>query len=109
MTESQRQSYVDQAVDQIADMRKQLGFASRAMSIAEAHNALIGAEVKRLGQDKDLGYASQATIDTGVLNLYATEFNMALARASYLDRWTEFISLAGIDPALGNLSSRYAR
>lgn len=109
LTERQRQTYIDSTVDQIADMRKQLGFSSRAMSIAEVHNALIAAEVKRLGQDKDLGYASQATIDTGVLNLYATEYIMAYARSEYLSRWTEFISLAGIDPALANLSSRYAR
>jgi outer membrane protein TolC len=109
LTERQRQTYIDSTIDQISDMRKYLGFSSRAMSIAEVHNALIAAEVKRLGQDKDLGYASQATIDSGVLNLYSTEFNMALARSDYLGRWTEFISLAGIDPALGNLSSRYAR
>jgi outer membrane protein TolC len=109
LTERQRQSYVDQAVDQMADMRKQLGFASRAMSIAEVHNALIDAEVKRLAQDKVLGYASQATIDAGVLTLYSTEFNMVFARGEYLGRWTEFISLAGIDPALDNLSPRYAR
>jgi len=108
-TERIRQSYIDSAVDQISDMRKQLGFESRAMQLAEAHNALIAAEVKRLGQDKDLGYASQATIDTGLLNLYATEFNMAFARTQYLSRWSEFISLAGIDPALANLSPRYAR
>jgi outer membrane protein TolC len=107
--ERQRQTYIDSTIDQISDMRKQLGFSSRAMSIAEVHNALIAAEVKRLGQDKELGYASQATIDTGVLNLYATEFNMVIARSEYLNRWTEFISLAGIDPALANLSSRYAR
>jgi outer membrane protein TolC len=109
LTERQRQTYIDSTIDQISDMRKQLGFASRAMSIAEVHNALIAAEVKRLGQDKDLGYASQATIDSGVLNLYATEFNMAFARTDYLSRWTEFISLAGIDPALANLSPRYGR
>jgi len=107
--ERQRQTYVDSSIDQISDMRKQLGFSSRAMSIAEVHNALIAAEVKRLGQDKELGYASQATIDSGVLNLYATEANMVFARSEYLSRWTEFISLAGIDPALANLSSRYAR
>ena len=107
--ERQRQTYIDSTIDQISDLRKQLGFSSRAMSIAEVHNALIAAEVKRLGQDKELGYASQATIDTGVLNLYATEFNMVYARSEYLGRWTEFVSMAGIDPALENLSSRYAR
>jgi outer membrane protein TolC len=109
LTERNRQSYIDSTIDSVSDMRKQLGFSSRAMSIAEVHNALIADEVKRLGQDRDLGYASQATIDAGVLNLYATELLMAGARSDYLDRWTEFISLAGIDPALANLSSRYAR
>ena len=109
LTERARQSYIDSSVDQISDMRKQLGFASRAMSIAEVHNALIASEVKRLGEDKNLGYASQATVESGLLNLYATEFNMAFARSEYLSRWSEFISLAGIDPALANLSSRYAR
>src|SRR5665213_4032253 len=71
LTERARQSYIDSSVDQISDMRKQLDFASRAMSIAEVHNALIASEVKRLGEDKDLGYASQATVESGLLNLYA--------------------------------------
>ena len=107
--EQQEQAYVDQSVDAIADMRKQIGFSARAMALSEVHNALIGAEVKRLGEDKSLGYASQATIDAGTLNLYATEFAMTYARNDYYGRWVEFVSLAGIDPALQNLSSRYAR
>jgi len=109
LTERERQTYIDQTLDQIADMRKQLGFASRAMHLSEVHNALIASEVKRLGDDKSLGYASQATIDTGIVTLYATEFNMAFARSDYFGRWTEFVSLAGIDPALANLPSRYVR
>jgi outer membrane protein TolC len=107
--QQQEQAYIDQSVDQIADMRKQLGFSARAMALSEVHNALIAAEVKRLGEDKNLGFASQATIDAGVLNLYSTEFNMTFARNDYLGRWVEFVSLAGIDPALQNLSSRYVR
>ena len=78
------------------------------MSLAETHNALIDAQVKQLNDDKALGYASQATIDTGVLNFYATS-TLAYARSDYLGRWTEFISLAGIDPAIANISSRYVR
>ncbi len=109
LAERTRQTYIDQTIDQVSDMRKQVGFSSRAMHLAEVHNALIAAEVKRLGDDKNLGYASQATIDTGIVTLYATEFNMAYARSDYFSRWTEFISIAGIDPALANLQSRYVR
>lgn len=107
--ERQRQTYVDQTIDLITDMRHQLGFSSRALSLAEVHNALIEAEVKRLNQDRSLGYASQATIDTGTLNFYATQYLMAYARMDYMSRWTEFISLAGIDPAIANISARYVR
>ena len=102
-------NYVDSTVDQISDMRRQIGFSARAVSLAEVHHNLIEAEVKRLGEDRSLGYASQATIDTGVLNLYATEFQVAQARSLYLGQWSEFISLAGIDPALANISPRYVR
>jgi hypothetical protein len=109
LSERSRQTYIDQTIDQINDMRKQLGFASRAMHLAEVHNDLIAAEVKRIGDDKSLGYASQSTVDSGLVTLYATEFNMAYARSDYYSRWTEFISLAGIDPALANLDSRYVR
>ena len=104
-----RQSYVDTTIDSITDMRRQIGFSSRAMSLSEAHHALIDSQVRQLNQELGLGYASQATIDSGVLNLYATEFNMAYARSDYLNHWTEFISLAGVDPALANLPSRYVR
>ena len=58
----------------ITYMRHQLGLSSRALSLSEVHNALIGAEVKRHHDDLKLGYASQATIDASTLNLYATEF-----------------------------------
>jgi outer membrane protein TolC len=107
--ERMRQTYVDQTIDQIADMRKQVGFSSRAMAIAELHHSLIEAEVKRLSDDKNLGYASEATIDTGRVTLYAWEFNTAYARSDYFSRWTEFVSLAGLDPALANLPTRYVR
>ena len=80
------------------------------MGLAEVHNALIEAEVKRLGDDKNLGYASQATIDAGVAPIsMRPSSTWRYARSDYLSRWTEFISLAGIDPALANISPRYVR
>jgi len=107
--ERARQTYIDSTIDSISDLRKQVGFSQRAMGLAEVHNALIAAEVKRLGDDKNLGYASQATIDAGIVNLNATQYNMAFARTDFLSRWTEFVSLAGIDPAIANIAPRYVR
>jgi outer membrane protein TolC len=104
-----RKTYVDSTIDSITYLRHQIDFSARSMSIAEVHNALIGAEVKRLGDDLGLGYASEASIDSGRLNLYSTEYLMAYARTDYLNRWTEFISQTGIDPAIENISPRYVR
>jgi outer membrane protein TolC len=107
--ELQLKSYVDATVDSIGEMRRQLGFSARGLSLAEVRYALIDAQVKRLSGDKALGYASQATIDEGTLTLYATDFDMAYARSDYLGRWTEFVSLAGLDPAIENISPSYDR
>ena len=107
--ELQKKTYVDTTIDSITYMRHQIDFSSRAMSLAEVHHALIEAEVKRIGEDLGLGYASQASVDSGKLNLYSTEYAMAYARNDFLNHWTEFISLAGIDPALDNIPSRYVR
>jgi len=107
--ERQKKTYVDSTIDTITYMRRQIEFSSRALSLSEIHHALIDAEVKRLSGEKTLGYASQASIDLGLQTLYATEFQMSEARADLLGRWTDFISLAGIDPALSNISPRYVR
>lgn len=107
--ELRMKTYVDATIDLIDEKRHQLGFSARALALAEVHHALIEAQVKRLGTDQALGYASEATIDTGTLNLYATEFNMAYARGDFLGQWSEFVSLAGLDPAIENISPRYER
>ena len=104
-----RKNFVDNSIDQITDMRQQVGLSSRALSLSEVHHALIGAEVQRILDDVKLGYASQATIDSSTQNLYQTDVELAGARTDYFMQWSAFISLAGIDPALDNVSPRYVR
>jgi outer membrane protein TolC len=104
-----RKSYIDSTIDQISYMRHQLGLSSRGLSLAEVRHALIGAEVKKVMDDLKLGYASPATVEASTMNLYNTDVELANARTDYLSRWTEFISLAGLDPAIANISPRYVR
>jgi outer membrane protein TolC len=103
-----RQSYIDSTIDSITNLRHMLGLSARALSLTQVHSALIGAEVKRVTEDVKLGYASQATLETSTSNFYQTEYELSIAETDYLSKWSEFISLAGIDPALENLPSRYA-
>ena len=37
------------------------------------------------------------------------EANNANVRANFLARWSEFVSLAGLDPAMNHLPARYVR
>jgi len=104
-----RKTYIDSTIDQITDMRHQVGLSSRALSLSEVHHALIGAEVTRILDDVKLGYASQATVDSSTQNLYQTDVELAGARTDYFMQWSAFVSLAGIDPALDNVSPRYVR
>jgi outer membrane protein TolC len=105
--ERAKKNYIDSTVDAVTYARHQVDFAARSMGFAEVHNALIDAEVRRFNEDQKLGYGSQAIIDAGTQNLYATEYDMAYARKAYLAQWTEFISQANIDPAIANISDRY--
>jgi outer membrane protein TolC len=109
MYERSRQTYIDSTIDSITYMRHQIGFSARALSLSQVHHALIGAEVKRVGEDLKLGYASPATLEISTSNLYQTDFDLANAQTEYFSRWTEFISLAGIDPAISNIPLRYVR
>ena len=104
-----RQTYIDTTIDSITYMRHQLGLSARSLSLSQVHNALIGAEVQRVNEDLKLGYASPATVEASTSNLYQTEFDLSIAETDYLSKWCEFISLAGIDPAMANLPSRYVR
>jgi len=105
--ERELKTYVDASIDQITNQRHGLGFSYRAMQLAEVHTALMEAQVKRLTQDQTLGYSSQSAIDSSTLLLYQNQFQQALSRSDFYDRWTEFISLAGLDPALENLPARH--
>lgn len=107
--ERARKTYIDNTVDAITNMRHMLGLSARGLALTQIHNALIGAEVKRVNDDLKLGYASQATLEISTYNLYQTEYDLAFAETDYLSKWTDFISLAGIDPAMANLPTRYVR
>jgi outer membrane protein TolC len=107
--ERTRQTYIDSTIDSVTNMRHMIGLSARSLALSELHNALIAADVKRVTEDLKLGYASEATVEVSTGNLYATEFDMANARTDFFSKWTEFVSIAGIDPAIANISARYVR
>jgi outer membrane protein TolC len=109
VNERQLQTYVEATADAAQNLRQLADFAARALDFAE--NARGGAREVFLG-DREVaarGHASPddvATSDAGVL---AAETTATLARAEFLNRWADFVSLVGADPVMKLLPPRYVR
>ena len=107
--ERQLQFYVDATADTAQYLRDQAEFAARALGFAEARLAGAKAGVELAKENLARKIASQDDVDLAAAGLLGTEAATMLARADYLSRWAEFVSLVGADPAMNNLPPRYVR
>lgn len=101
--ERQLATYVATTSAQVKDLARAIGFAARAMQLSDTRRELALAAVKTATEDLARGVGSQATIDGAQAAARAAEWVALLNRVEYLNRWSEFASLAGIDPALANV------
>jgi outer membrane protein TolC len=107
--ERQLQVHIETTVDAARALHQQLGFAARALDFAE--RGLIGAQayLKQVQDELAAGRMSAAEVDRAKLALLQAEVQILPARADYLNRWAEFVSLVGADPAMNHVPARYAR
>lgn len=107
--EQELQSAREAALDQAQKLKRDLELDAHQMAINETRRGQAEGGVKYLTTEFDLGKQPQSAIDRANLNLYVSEFNNANARAMFLWHWSEFVSLAGTDPALNQLPAYHAR
>jgi outer membrane protein TolC len=107
--EQELQSATEAALDQAQKLARDLELDARAMALNETRRAQAEAGVKYATDEFGLGNQPQSAIDRATFNLHVSEFNNANARAMFLWHWSEFVSLAGSDPALTQLPAHYAR
>lgn len=101
--ERQLASYLTATQNQARDQEKMIGFAARAMRLADTRRELAGSGVKAATENLTRGVGSQAAVEYAQMAFNAARITATSARADYLNRWSEFVSLIGIDPALQNL------
>jgi outer membrane protein TolC len=99
----------DQAIAQVRDLEKQLGFAWRGLEISQSRCDLSATTFKRLEENLKLGQVSQSTVNSAQYNLYASEFTLAYARSGYLNSWSQFVSTLCVDPILNVLPASYLK
>jgi outer membrane protein TolC len=101
--------HVDAMTDAARTQHEQLGLSARQLAAAE--RGLDGARAvhKRAQDELAAGRAAQVDVDRARLNLLQAEARILPARIDYLNRWAEFVSLVGADPAMNHLPARYVR
>jgi outer membrane protein TolC len=107
--ERELKTNAEETLDRAQTLQRLLAIDARALEFAEIHRQMVVDELSHAKDEFGRGNASQRDLDAIVSNLYAQEANTAVARATLLIHWSEFVSIAGADPVLNNLPAHYAR
>jgi outer membrane protein TolC len=99
-----------ESIDESArQMEKQIGFAGRLMDLTEVRRNLAFAAVEKVGKDVKNGVSPQNSLDQVTQTANTAALAASKARADFLQKWSAYVSLLGVDPVLNNLPSRYLR
>jgi len=105
--ERNRQNYLDQTLEQARYLERQIGFAARAMALAEVRFSSSETSLHQAEDNLKLRVGSQASVDQATASFYQWQSIAFSARVDFFSRWSEYLSLLEIDPALGNLPAHF--
>jgi outer membrane protein TolC len=107
LAERQMADYSATTSDALLNLQKQIGFAGRLMDLSETRRALAVAAIGKVRNDVQSGVSPQSLLNAVSQNADTATLTAVVARADFLSRWAEYLSLAGVDPVLDKLPSSY--
>ncbi len=108
-SERELESITETVLDGAQGLAEALPIDAEAMRLADVHRTLSRGLVETLQRDEEAGRESKNSIALARASLKTTEYNLMAARANFLSRWAEFVSVTTVDPVLTNLPARYER
>lgn len=105
--ERQLLSYVTATSAQVREVEAQIRFASRALRVVDTRWDIIRGQAKNATDGLARGSGSQTEVDAAAQTMNNYEMVVLNHRMEYLNRWAEFMSLTGQDPAMSNLPPSY--
>ena len=108
-SERQLQAYSDTTADLAHYIRQQADFSARALEFSEIRLAGALSGLAQARETLGRGRASGDEVERAEAAVLLARAENTVARAEYLNRWTEFVSLVGADPAMNHLPARYVR
>jgi outer membrane protein, multidrug efflux system len=109
LAERRYDSYKKATGEQIKMLERQIGFAGRLMDLTDTRKDLAQAAVRKVSEDVKSGVSSQSILDNFTQSANKAELEALSARAEFLNRWAEYVSILGVDPVLNTLPPRYLR
>jgi outer membrane protein TolC len=97
------QTYLDQTLEQARYLEHQLEFSVRALALAEERFNGSEASLRQARNNLKLGVGSQADVDQATASFYQWQSIAFNARIDFFSRWSDYLSLLGLDPVLNNL------
>lgn len=99
----------EEAMERAQALERLLKVEATAMELAEVRRGIAQESFKHQSEEVALGNLPPTAAQEAKSQVYLSEANQALARANYLRVWSEFVSLAGMDPILNTLPVRHVR
>ena len=100
---------VERVLEAAQKLERELAVEAQAVKLTDRRRMLAAAAHKLLSDEVNLGNRPKSDLDEATANIYFANATSAAARATLLGKWSEFVSLAGADPALQNVPHRHAR
>ncbi len=107
--ERELQNATESALDAAQNLSEQVALDVRAMDSADLRRTLAAAQVEKSREELAFGNLAKNAVENAIAVLNANDTSNASARAAFLSRWSEFVSLTGTDPVFSNLPVRHDR
>lgn len=106
---SKLSSTVEALLDQVQGLERNLKFDAEEIEISEVRYGIAHEAKKRIVEESALGQLAKAEVDRADGSILLNRAEAFVARAKFFADWSELVSIAGFDPVLQNLPSRYVR
>lgn len=107
--ERQLQIVTDSVLDSAENARHTVDFDWRALRLADRRSDMAQGGLAHTENEYKLGNSPQEDVAAATNGVYLNDSAVASARAEFLSSWSDFVSLAGADPAMNKLPTRYVR
>jgi len=108
--ESRLENFTEETFERAQLLAQQLAIDAEGIEISELQYGLASDGLRQLSSEFELGSVSRAAVIGAESEVRVSEANRVGAYAALLTRWSELVSLAGMDPLLNHVpAARHAR